>query len=343
MPQTATKTFKAYQLTKQGIAEITPVDRPMKKPLAHQVLIKTKAVSLNFRDVMVTRGTWDGVNMPVVPLSDCAGEVVEVGESVTKFKVGDRVSANYMPDWTSGELTPEFTHTAPGFYIDGVHQEYNIFNEQALVHIPSYLDYEEAASLPCAAVTAWNAMFFRNHLKPGDTILTLGTGGVSIFALQFAVKVGAEIISTSSSDAKIARLKEMGATHTINYKSNPTWDEAVMELTKGRGVDLVVDIGGAGTIEKSIKSTRHGGSVAAIGVLAKSPSEFNPFQYINITGINLQGVYVGSRQMYEQMNRALELHQIKPVIDKVFPAAQICQALDYMESGQHFGKIVLKF
>ncbi len=191
---------------------------------------------------MIARGTWSGVPLPVIPFSDCAGKVVEVGECVKQFKVGDRVSANYMPDWVSGDLNADFCQTASGLFVDGVLQEYNGFNETALVHIPDYLSYEEAASLPVAAVTAWNAMFVRYNLKPGDTVLTLGTGGVSVFALQLGRVSGAKIISTSSSDDKIARLKEMGATHTINYRKTPDWEEEVLKLTQGRGVDLVIEI-----------------------------------------------------------------------------------------------------
>ena len=204
----------------------------------------------------------------------------------------------------------------------------------------SYLSYEEAATLPCAAVTAWNALFVGYDLKPGQTVLTLGTGGVSIFALQLARMAGARVISTSSSDQKISMLKEMGAAHTINYKTTPKWDEAVLEFTGGKGVDHVVEVGGAGTLDRSVKSAKVGGHVALIGVL--SQGDFNPISIL-MKSLTLQGVFVGSRTMFENLNQSMALHQIKPVIDKVFPADKIVEALEYLESGQHFGKVVLKF
>jgi NADPH:quinone reductase-like Zn-dependent oxidoreductase len=340
MAETATKTFKAFKLNSLGAKDITPVEKSLERPQPHQVVIKMKAASLNFRDLMVAKGIYGKIPVPVVPLSDGAGEVVEVGDRVTRFKVGDRVCPAFMPNWTSGKASAEVQKTSLGAFVDGVLQEYTIFAESALVHIPEYLSYEEAATLPCAAVTAWNALFDGYDLKPGQTVLTLGTGGVSIFALQLAHAAGAKVISTSSSDQKIAMLKELGATHTINYKTTPKWDEAVMELTGGVGVDHVVEVGGAGTLNSSVKSTRVGGHVALIGVL--SQGDFNPINVL-MKAITVQGVFVGSRSMFEDLNAALNVHQIKPVIDKVFPADKIVEALEYLESGKHFGKIVLKF
>ena len=280
--------------------------------------------------------------MPIVPLSDGAGEVVEVGDRVKKFKVGDRVCAAFMPDWTDGAPNAAIGKTALGGFVDGMLREYATFAESALVLLPDYLSYEEAATLPCAAVTAWNALFEGYDLKPGQTVLTLGTGGVSLFTLQLARMAGANVISTSSSDQKITMLKELGATHTINYKTSPKWDEEVLKLTGGVGVDHVVEVGGAGTLERSLKSTKVGGHVALIGVLSQPENGFNPM-LILMKSIAVQGVFVGSRTMFERMNAALAAHQIKPVIDKVFAADKIVEALDYLESGQHFGKIVVKF
>jgi NADPH:quinone reductase-like Zn-dependent oxidoreductase len=340
MAETATKTFTAYNLTKLGGKDISPIEKSLERPHPHQVVIKMKAASLNFRDLMVAKGIYGKIPVPIVPLSDGAGEVVEVGERVKRFKVGDRVCPAFMPDWVSGAPNAEVGKTSLGAFAEGVLQEYATFAESALVHIPEYMSYEEAATLPCAAVTAWNALFVGYDLKPGQTVLTLGTGGVSIFALQLARMAGAKVISTSSSDQKITMLKELGATHTINYKTTPKWDEAVMDLTGGQGVDHVVEVGGAGTLDRSIKSTKVGGHVALIGVL--SQGDVNPISIL-MKSLTVQGVFVGSRTMFENLNQAMALHQIKPVIDKVFPAEKIVEALEHLESGKHFGKIVLKF
>lgn len=342
MPETATKTFTAYQLTKVGGKDYAPVEKSLERPHPHQVVIKMHAASLNFRDLLVCRGLYGKVPLPLVPLSDGAGEVVEVGDRVRKFKVGDRVMATFMPAWLSGAPTADIGKSALGGFTDGVLQEYATFPESALVRVPDYLNYEEAATLPCAAVTVWNAMFEGYDFKPGQTVLTLGTGGVSIFALQLAKAAGARVIATSSSDDKIAKLKKLGADHTINYKTTPNWDEAVMEMTGGKGVDLVIEVGGAGTIDRSVKSAKVGGHVALIGVLSQPETPFNVINVL-MKSVAVQGVFVGSREMFEDMNKALELHKIKPVIDKVFQASEIVQALEYMESGKHFGKIVLKF
>ncbi|MBU6454156.1 MAG: NAD(P)-dependent alcohol dehydrogenase [Cyanobacteria bacterium REEB67] len=344
MTETATKTYKVYELTRTDASgkEYRAAERSMEKPHPHQVVIKMKAASLNFRDLLVCRGLYGNVPLPLVPLSDGAGEVIEIGERVKKFKVGDRVSPAFMPDWISGAPNAEVGRTALGGFVDGCLREYATFSESALVKIPDYLSYEEAACLPCAAVTVWNAIFEGYNLKPGQTVLTLGTGGVSIFALQLARAAGAKVIATSSSDEKIARLKEMGAHHTINYKTTPKWDKEVLDLTDGNGVDLVVEVGGAGTLERSIKSARVGGHIALIGVLAQPESPFNPVSIL-MKSIDVQGVFVGSRAMYEELNRSLALHKIKPVIDKVFPAEQIVEAINHLESGKHFGKVVLKF
>lgn len=339
---TATKTFKAYQLTEFGTKKIIQIDREAKAPQGHEVLVAIKAASLNFRDLMVSKGIYSrAIKLPVVPLSDGAGEVIAVGDKVTRYKVGDRVSPNFMPDWISGAVTAEVSKTSLGAFVDGVLQEQMIFNEGSLVTIPEHLSYEEAATLPCAALTAWQALIVKGQLKPGETVLVLGTGGVSIFALQIAKTCGAEVIATTSSDKKAGRLKEMGAAHVINYKTNPDWDEEVLKLTGGRGVDHVIEVGGAGTLDRSLKAVRMGGHVSLIGVLA-SAGQFNPISVL-MKAVDLRGIFVGSRTMYEDMNRAVSLHKLKPVIDKVFPASEIVSALEHLESGQHFGKVVIKF
>lgn len=334
-------TYTAFKLKSLDLTDIQPVETTRVKPHGTQVLVRVKAVSLNYRDLLVTKGFYSkSLPLPLVPLSDGACEVVEVGGSVTRVKVGDRVSSNFMTDWIAGECTNAIAKTALGGFVDGMLQEYRLIDQNALVHIPDYLTYEEAATLPCAAVTAWNGLITGGRLKAGDTVLTLGTGGVSIFALQIATITGATVIATSSSDEKLARLKEMGASHTINYKKNEKWDRTVLDITGGRGVDHVVEVGGAGTLERSVNAVRMGGHVALIGVLTNG--NFNPVPVL-MKSVRVQGVFVGSRSMFEDMNRAFAIHQVKPVIDKVFKAEEIVPALQYLESGKHFGKVVLKF
>lgn len=338
---TATKTCKAFQLTDFAVKAIEECQREIRAPQGHEVLIAVKAASLNFRDLMVARGIYSkAIKLPVVPLSDGAGEVIAVGDKVSRFQVGDRVSANFMPEWISGPVNAETSKTSLGAFVDGVLQEQKIFNEDALVHIPAHLSYEEAATLPCAALTAWQALIVKGQLKPGKTVLVLGTGGVSIFALQIARFCGAEVIATTSSDKKAAQLKELGAVHVINYKTTPNWDDEVLAFTKGRGVDHVIEVGGAGTLDRSLKAVSTGGHVSLIGVLAAG-GQFNPIPIL-MKAIDVRGVFVGSRTMYEDMNRAISLHKLKPVIDRVFPASEIVGALEYLASGQHFGKIVIK-
>lgn len=339
MSNIATANFKAFQLGSFSVEDIKATEKTIKRPHGTQVLVRIKAASLNYRDILVAKGYYNkGLPLPLVPLSDGAGEVVEIGGSVTRVKVGDRVSPNFMTDWISGEVDSQIAKTALGGFVDGMLQEYRLLDQDCLTHIPDHLSYEEAATLPCAAVTAWHGLVFNGNVKAGDTVLVMGTGGVSIFALQFARMAGATVIATSSSEQKLARLKEMGATHTINYKENPKWDEAVLEYTGGRGVDHVVEIGGAGTLDRSLNAVRMGGHVSLIGVLAAGQVNTIP---ILMKGIRLHGVFVGSRSMYDDMNRALTAHKLKPVIDKVFKADEIVAALQYMESGKHFGKIVL--
>ncbi len=278
--------------------------------------------------------------MPCVPLSDGAGEVVEVGPGVTRFRVGDRVAGCFMPGWESGPPTDLAGKSALGAGGLGMLAERVVLPEGGVVRIPDHLSFEEAATLPCAAVTAWNALFEGDgtRVKAGDTVLVQGTGGVSIFALQFARLAGARVIATSSSDAKLDRVRAMGASDGINYKTTPDWDVAVPNLTDGQGVDHVVEVGGPGTLPRSIKSVRVGGQVALIGIL--TGGEISPFPLI-MKSIRLQGIFVGSRLMFESMNRAITSHQLKPVIDRVFPFDQAAEAYQHQLSGAHFGKVVI--
>jgi NADPH:quinone reductase-like Zn-dependent oxidoreductase len=336
-------TCKAFQLDSFSPQAIKAVEKPRPLPAENQVLLKVKAVSLNFRDLLVSKGLYSkAIQLPIVPLSDGAGEIVTTGAKVKKFKAGDRVMPNFMPDWHSGALTQKATHTALGGFVDGMLQEYVALDQDSLVTIPSHLSFEEAATLPCAALTAWNALFVKGNLQPGQTVLTMGTGGVSLFALQLALLAGAKVIATTSNEQKAARLKELGVHHVINYKTNPNWSEEVLQLTNREGVDNVIEVGGQGTIEQSLQAVKLGGQISIIGVLSGVQGNLGPLPII-MKAIDLRGIFVGSRSMFEDMNRAISAHLLKPVIDRTYKAEQIVEALTYMEKGEHFGKIVLTF
>lgn len=335
--------MKAYQIQSAGgIDAIQTIDLPIPQPAADEVLVRMRAASLNFRDLIITRGGYPRNNRcPVIPLSDGAGEVLAVGERVTRFRPGDRVVNCFFEDWEAGDVDEAQLQTSRGGGIDGVLAEQVVFNERALLPIPSHLSFEQAATLPCAAVTAWQALVTLGGVKAGDTILTLGTGGVSIFALQFAKLNGATVIITSSSDAKLARARELGADETINYKTTPNWDEAVRELTGGRGVDNVIELGGPGTLPKSLACARVSGRVSLIGVLTGVEGDANPLPAL-FNRLTIQGIYVGSRAMFADMNRALTASRLEPVIDRVFEFSEAKEAYRYLKSGDHFGKVVIK-
>jgi len=335
--------MRAYEIREFGIDKLAKAELDRSAPREGEVLVKIRAASLNYRDVMVASGTYNPrMKLPAIPLSDAAGEVVEIGSGVTKWKVGDRVCSCVIPGWTSGGPAAESAKTAIGAGgLTGVAREYMAFNENAIVAAPEHLSFEEAAALPCAALTAWHALAISGGVIPGETVLTLGTGGVSVFAVQFAKALGARVISTSSSDDKLARIRELGADETINYKTTPDWDKAVLDLTGGRGVDHVIEVGGTGTLTRSVKSVRVGGHIALIGALDMA-GEFNPIP-IFMKGIRVQGIFIGSRDMFEQMNAFIEQHRIRPVIDRTFDFDELPQALHHMESGWHFGKIVIRY
>lgn len=334
--------MKTYEINEFGIENLTLTERETPEPTEKEVVVKFHAASLNYRDLMMVNG-WYNPNLkrPRVPLSDGAGEVVSVGSVVTKWKVGDRVMPIFMQGWIDGAVDYQKARTALGGDVDGVLREFGAFDENGLVCIPEHLSYEEAATLPCAAVTAYHALFCSGGLKPDDTVLLQGTGGVSIFALQFASHFGAKTIITSSSNEKLERAKELGADELINYKEREDWDKAVSELTEKRGVDHIVEVGGAGTMPKSINAVKMGGHIAVIGVLSQGGG-VNPVSILQ-KSIKLQGIFVGSRQMFEDMNRLISQNHIKPVIDKTFDFSEIQDALEYMRSGSHFGKIVIKY
>lgn len=325
-----------------GIDALTLVARADPKPGFGQVLIKVKATSLNYRDLIVADRNYSGQKSSVIPMSDGAGEIVAIGDGVTRVKVGDRVAGIFFQDWLAGEIDKNIMKSDLGGGIDGMLAEYVILNQNGVVLLPNHLSYEEGATLPCAAVTAWHALVTKGNIKAGETVLLLGTGGVSIFALQFAKLHGARTIITSSSDEKLERVKALGADETINYKKIPNWEEEVYRLTDAVGVDRVIEVGGAGTLSKSIKSVRYGGGISLIGVLSGFGGEINPLSIMG-KSISLQGIYVGSREMFAAMNRAIAHHQLKPIVDRIFPFNEAMDAYRYLKSGSHFGKIVIRF
>jgi NADPH:quinone reductase-like Zn-dependent oxidoreductase len=335
--------MKVYEVRQFGIENLALAERAEPQPGANEVVGKFHAASLNFRDLMFVRGTYNPkARLPAVPFSDGAGEVVAIGANVKKWKIGDRVCPIFTQAWHDGSNSIEKRRTTLGAGdLDGVLREYGAFDENGLVSIPRYLSFEEAATLPCAAVTAWNALVVSGNLKAGDTVLMLGTGGVSIFALQLAKLHGARAIVTSSSDEKLKKAKDLGADETINYKTTPDWDQEVLKLTNGIGVDHVIEVGGAGTLSKSLNAVRLGGHIVIIGALA-AVGQFDP-RTILMKSVRMQGVLVGSRRMFEDMNRAIEGNALHPVIDKTFPFKETQEALRYMESGAHFGKIAIRF
>ena len=335
--------MKAYEVREFGIDALALTDRDKPEPSPGEALVRFRAAALNYRDVMVISGTYNPrMKLPAVPFSDGAGKVAVLGEGVTKWKVGDRVCPIVVQHWFDGEPSEAKRRTSlgGGARWDGVLREFGAFNEHSLVRIPEHLTFEEASTLPCSAVTAWNALVVSGGLKAGDTVLTLGTGGVSIFALQFAKQHGVRVIATTSCDEKATKLKRLGADEVINYKTRDDWDTAVLEITGKRGVDHVIEIGGAGTLAKSLKAVRIGGHVALIGALS-GPGDFDPIS-VFMKAVRIQGIFVGSKQMFEDMNRAISVDQIKPVIDRVFEFDQAREALKYMQSGAHFGKVVVR-
>ncbi|HRI04080.1 MAG TPA: NAD(P)-dependent alcohol dehydrogenase [Pyrinomonadaceae bacterium] len=334
--------MKAYEIEQFGIDNLRIVERETPRPAAGEVLVKMHAASLNYRDVMVVSGTYNPrMKLPAIPFSDGAGEIVEIGEGVTRWNVGDRVCSTFITGWLDGGASAETAKTAIGAGgYDGVLSECRVFDESSLVSVPDHLSFEEAATLPCAAVTAWNALVVSGNIKAGDTVLTLGTGGVSVFAIQIAKAFGATVIATSSSDEKLEKVKTLGADHVINYRTREDWDKAVLELTEGRGVDHVVEVGGTGTLPKSVKAVCVGGHIALIGALDMA-GEFNPIP-VFMKAVRVQGIFVGSRAMFEDLNNFMVKENIKPVIDRIFGFDGAKEALRYMESGSHFGKIVVK-
>jgi NADPH:quinone reductase-like Zn-dependent oxidoreductase len=334
---------KVCEIQEFGIDKLAFVDREVKRPATNQVLVKLGAASLNFRDYLMVGGKYNPkLKRPLVPLSDGAGVIEEIGPEVTRFKKGDRVAGCFFQKWVEGPPTREKNHSALGGAIDGVLSEYRTFSEEGLVAVPDHLTLQEAAALPCAAVTAWHALFGHAPQVPGDVVLLQGTGGVSIFALQFAVAAGLRVIITSSSDEKLARAKALGAHEVINYKRVPAWDVEARKLTGGEGVGKVIEVGGSNTMPLSLRAVQTHGAVSVIGVLSGVEAAIAPTALL-ANSIQMQGIYVGSRLMFESMNRAIAFRNMQPVIDKIFAWTEIKEALHYMETQQHFGKICVTF
>jgi NADPH:quinone reductase-like Zn-dependent oxidoreductase len=336
--------MRAWRLSDSfGIDRLRLEERPERALEPLEVRIRVRAVSLNYRDVlMVDQGIAPrGVELPLLPCSDAAGEVVEIGADVSRVRVGDRVASIVFQRWLDGDtLLPRDYGSVLAGGLEGVLADQIVLHEDGLVHIPGHLTDEEASTLPCAGVTAWQALVTRSRLEPGETVLVQGSGGVSIFALQFARLAGARVIATSKSDEKLERVRSLGASETINYVTMPTWADRVLELTDGLGVDHVVEVGGPGTTDESIRATRPGGTVSLIGVLTGLGTRIDPHP-IALKGLRVQGIRVGSRAMFEDMNRGLAAEGLRPVIDRVFPFEQAPDALRYLQAAQHVGKVVI--
>jgi NADPH:quinone reductase-like Zn-dependent oxidoreductase len=334
--------MKLWKIQSFGIDQLTLEDSPAPRPGRGEVLVKVHAVSLNYRDLLMVRGQYNPkMALPRIPCSDGAGEVVEVGPEVTGITVGERVAGIFMQNWLDGRPTAQKTRGALGGDIDGMLAEYVVLRQEGVVPIPGHLSYVQGATLPCAGVTAWNALQNETQVKPGDVVVIQGTGGVSIFALQFAKMVGATVIGTSSSDQKLARAKTLGLDAGLNYRQSPDWAKWVLKQTGDRGADLIVEVGGAGTFSQSLQAVRMSGAIAQIGVLSQSDQPL-PVHLILHRQVRVYGVYVGSRADFETMNRALTANGTEPVVDQIFAFDQAREALKALEKASHFGKIVIQ-
>ncbi|HEV2364997.1 MAG TPA: NAD(P)-dependent alcohol dehydrogenase [Caulobacteraceae bacterium] len=327
-----------------GLEHLTLTDLPEPKPGPGEVAIRMRAASLNYRDLMMVEGAYGprGTPLPLTPLSDGCGVVEATGEGVSRVAVGDRVCPMFFQKWLDGAPSPQTQASALGLPIPGVAREVAVYHEDGVSKVPTSLSDEEAACLPCAGLTAWRALFEDADLRPGASVLLEGTGGVSVFGLQFAHAAGMQTIITSSSDAKLERAKKLGADCLINYRQTAEWGRSAREFTSGRGVDFVMEVGGAGTLGQALRCIALGGHIAIIGVLGGAAEPLSIGQMIG-TGAKLQGVQVGSRAMFERMGRFIEQAALKPVVDKVFPLAEARAAFEAMRAGEHFGKIVLRF
>lgn len=332
--------MRAWEIVSaDGIDALSLADRPTPEPGPGEVRVRIRASSINYRDLLTVESpAARNLPYPRVPNSDGAGEVTAVGPGVSRFKPGDRVASCFFQRWNDGGITPDAMASALGGALDGVLAEEVVLAEDGVVAIPAHLDYRQAATLPCAALTAWHALVEKGRVTAGETVLLIGTGGVSIFALQFAAMHGARAIVMSSSDAKRERATALGAWRTLNYREVPEWQDAVLEMTGGAGVDHVVEVGGAGTLERSVLAARVGGHVALIGVL--TGGAVNPTAIMR-KSLRVHGIYVGSRAMFEAMNRAIEAARLEPVIERAYGFDDARAAYRDMRAAGHFGKLVI--
>ncbi|RJE88396.1 NAD(P)-dependent alcohol dehydrogenase [Paenibacillus sp. 1011MAR3C5] len=337
--------MKAYVIQDGfGLSHFTETNLPIPSPGPGEVLIRMKAVSLNARDIGVIDGFYNPeLSEPLIPVSDGVGEIIAVGEYADKFQIGERVSPIFTQSWRSGEATQDNWITTLGSPLQGLLAEYVVLPEEGLVRVPHFLTDIEAATLPCAGVTAWHAIVEQGKVKAGDTVVVQGTGGVSLFALQFAKLQGAKVIVTSSSDAKLDRAITLGADHGINYRSTPEWDQSVLAYTEGRGADHIVDLGGGATLNRSISALKVGGQISIVGILSGASVEGLAIVPAILRRARLQAINVGSRDMFERMNTAIAHHQLRPVVDTVYPFAQALEALSQLAKGSYFGKIAIQF
>jgi alcohol dehydrogenase len=334
--------MRAAVIVRPGLDNLRLEDLPTPVPGPGEVLVRLRAAALNFRDTLTVVGGYGSRQKQerLIPLGDGAGEVAELGSGVRSWHRGERVIACLMPDWQGGDMSEEKSAASLGGSVDGCAAEYRLFPATGLVRTPEHLSDIEAATLPCAALTAWSAVMTQGRIGPGDTVLTQGTGGVSLFALQFARLAGARVIATSSAPERLERLRALGAGDVINYREVPDWGRRARALTDGRGVDHVVEVGGAGTLAQSIRAVRVGGTISLIGVLGGAKPDFN-LAHIVMQNIRLQGVTVGSRDQFEHMLAAITAHKLRPVIDRVFPLADIRVAIEHLAAAGHIGKVCI--
>jgi NADPH:quinone reductase-like Zn-dependent oxidoreductase len=340
----AQTTQKQYRLVKQGSPAfvLEMVDAQVRQPGRHEVLVRMRAASLNRRDILVSKGQYPiGSRDSLVPLSDGAGEVVAVGPETTRFRVGDRVATIFFQGWINGRPTTEVVDTALGGSIDGIFSQYVTLSEQGLVKLPEHLSFEEGATLPCAALTAWNGLVTRGRMQAGDFVLLEGTGGVSTFGLLFAAAAGAKPIITSSSDEKLVRARSLGAVGTVNYRTTPDWEKPVLQITNGKGVHHILEVGGKDSLPHALASIAPGGHIALIGGLGGFGGDVATSALLG-RNVSVSGIYVGSRADFEAMNAFISKHQLKPVVDKVFEFSNAQAAYDLMDKGSFFGKIVIR-
>lgn len=336
--------MKAFTTLGDGIDGLKLNELPVPEPKAGEILVKMRAASLNYRDLLVINGieSWKPT-APRIPVSDGVGEVVSVGSGVSQWRAGDRVAGLFLPKWLDGELTADkYVLPLGGAAADGVLAEYILFNEQAVVRTPDNLSDSEAATLPVAALTAWHAVARRSQVQSDETVLIQGTGGVSLFALQFVHALGAQPLVISSSDEKLEKAKALGASAAINYKKFPDWEEQIIELTGGKGVDHVIETVGGENLNRSLDAVKLSGTISFIGLIAGLSAPINTYKFVT-KNVQIHGIETGSREMFEEMNLFIESHDLRPVIDKTFGFDEIREALRYLESGKHFGKITIEF